>query len=174
MIIIDVRNHVAPKGELIQDHNMIETLSADGADEALDIGCLPRRSESGQHFGNVQAFDLSGEGGAIDAVTIPEQVPRRLIPRECRYELRCGPLGGWMLSDVEMHNAPAIVSQNKKHVQDRKSDGGHDEKVHGNQLLDVVFQKRPPTRGRWFPMLHRIFRNRGLRNLDSKFEQFRV
>ena len=79
-----------------------------------------------------------------------------------------------MLGDVEMHNSPAIMSQNKKHVQELEGHGGNHEEVNRNQLFDVVFQEGPPGLGRRLPMLHHIFRDRGLGNLDSKLEQFGV
>jgi hypothetical protein len=79
-----------------------------------------------------------------------------------------------MLSDVEMHNAPAIMRQNKKHVQDPESYGGHYEEVDGSQLPDMIFQERPPGLGRRLPMLVHIFRDRSLRHFDSELEKFRV
>ena len=43
-----------------------------------------------------------------------------------------------------MNDAPAIMSQNKKNVQDPESNGGYHEEVHGRQLIDVIVEKRPP------------------------------
>ena len=115
--IIKIRSQMASERELINDDNTVEAFSTDRADEPLNIGSLPRRSESGEHFADIQAFDLCPEGGAIDAVAVPEQVPRHPVPRKRLHELRCGPLGGRMLRDIEMNDASAIMSQNKKHVQ---------------------------------------------------------
>ena len=144
VVIIKVRNHMAPERDLIQDDDMVEAFSADRADQPFDVRALPRRSESGENFADFQAFDQRPEGGAIDAVAVPEQEPRCHVPRKCLQDLGCGPLGGWMLGDVEMNDAPAIMSKNKKHVQDPESYGGHHEEVDGYQLIGVIFQKRPP------------------------------
>ena len=73
-----------------------------------------REIESGENLPDVQAFNQRPESGAIDAVAVPEQEPRGLVPREGLHDLGCGPLGGGMLGDVEMNDAPAIMSQNKK------------------------------------------------------------
>lgn len=144
VIIVEVRNHVAPERGLIQDDNMVEAFSTNRADEPLHIGCLPWGSESGENFSDFHAFGLRPEDLAVDAVAVPEQEPRRLVPGKCLHELRCGPLGSRILGDVKINDAPAIMSHNKKHVQDPESNGGYHEEVYGHQLLDMIFKKRPP------------------------------
>jgi len=124
---------------------MVEAFSADRADQPFDVRALPGRSESGENLADVQAFDQRPECGAVDAVAVPEQEPRRLVPREGLHNLGCGPLGGGMLGDIEMNDAPPIMSQNKKNVQDPESNGGHHEEVHGHQLINVIFEERPPA-----------------------------
>ena len=174
MIIIEVRNQVAPERSLVQDYEMVETLSSNRADQPFEVWTLPWRTECGEHFVDFQSSSLRPESGTIDAVTIPEQEPRSLTPGKCLQDLGCGPLSGRMFGDAAMHNAPAIMSQNKKHVQDPETDGGHDKEINGNQLFDVIFQERPPCLGRRLPMLQPIFRNLSLRNIDSELEKFRV
>jgi hypothetical protein len=49
-----------------------------------------------------------------------------------------------MLGGIEINDAPAIMSQNNKNVQDPESNCGYQEEVHGHQLIDVIFEKRPP------------------------------
>ena len=174
MIIVEVRNHVAPERGLIQDYEVIETLSANRADQPFNVWALPWRAECSEHFSDFHTFGLRPEGSPIDAVAIAEQEARGLVPGKCLEDLGCSPLSSWMLGDVEMNNAPAIMSESKKHIQDLKSHGGNHEEVNGNQLFNVVIQEGPPRLGRRLPMLHHIFRNRGLGNLDSKLEQFGV
>ena len=79
---------------------MVEAFSADRANQPFNVWALPRRSEGGENFADLHAFRLRPEGGAIDAVAVPEQVPRRLVPRKRLHELRCGPLGGGMRRDI--------------------------------------------------------------------------
>ena len=110
VIIVEVRNHVAPERGLIQDYEVIGTLSANRADQPFDVWSLPWRAECGEHFVDFQSFSLRPESSTIDAVTIPEQEPGSHIPGKCLQDLGCSPLSGWMFGDVEMHNAPAIMS----------------------------------------------------------------
>ena len=139
MIIFEVRNHVAPKQGLVQDYDVIETLSSNRADQPFDVWTLPWRAECGEHFLDFQSFGLRPESGPIDTVTIPEQEPWSLVPGKCLQDLGCSPLSGRMFGDVEMHNAPAIMRQNKKHVQDPETDGGHYKEINRNELFDVIF-----------------------------------
>jgi len=143
-VIIQIRNQMAPELDLIHDDDVVEAFPADRADQPFDVRALPGRSESGEHLADVQAFDQRPECYAIDAVAVPEQEPRRLVPREGLHELRCGPLGGGMPGDIETNDAPAIMSRNKRDAQDPESNAGHNEEVHGHQLIDVIFEKRPP------------------------------
>lgn len=138
MVIIKIRNQMAPERNLIQDDDMVEAFSADRADQPFNLWALPGRSESGENLADVQAFDQRPKCCTIDAVAVPEQVPRRFVPREGLHDLGCGPLGSGMLGDIEMNDAPAIMSQNKKNVQDPESNGGDHEEVHRHQLPDVV------------------------------------
>ena len=84
---------------------MVEAFSADRADQPFSIGALPGRSESGDKLADVQVFVQCPEYGAVDAVAVPEQGPRRLIPREGLHDLGCSPLGGGMLGDIKMNDA---------------------------------------------------------------------
>ena len=109
MIRFEIRNHVAPEQGLVQDYHVIETLSSNRADQPFDVCTLPWGAECGDHFGDFHTFGLRLEGGTIDAVAISEQEPRGLVPRKCLEDLGCRPLCCWMLGDIEMNNAPAIV-----------------------------------------------------------------
>src|SRR4030042_7019784 len=147
VVIIKIRKQRAPEPNLIQDDDVVEAFSADRADQPFDVRALPGRSESGENLADVQAFDQRAECGTVDAVAVPEQEPRCLIPREGLHDLGCSPLGGRMLGDIEMNDAPPITSRNKKNVQDSESNGGHNEEVFGHQLIDVIFEKCTPFRG---------------------------
>jgi hypothetical protein len=97
MIIFEVRNHVAPEQGLVQDYDVIETLSSNRADQPFDVWTLPWGAECCEHFGDFHTFGLRLEGGTIDAVAISEQEPRGLVPGKCLQDLGCRPLSCWML-----------------------------------------------------------------------------
>src|SRR5207245_11650620 len=54
-----------------------------------------------------------------------------------------------MLSDVEVEDAPTIVSEHYEDEQDAKARGGNGEEIDGDQIRDVIGQERAPgLRGR--------------------------
>src|SRR5215471_5447333 len=52
-----------------------------------------------------------------------------------------------MLCDVEMHDAPAIVADDKEAVEDAEADRGHGEEVHGRNRFPVIRKKYAPALG---------------------------
>jgi len=79
-----------------------------------------------------------------------------------------------MSGDIEMQDSASIVRQHDEHEQDSKRQGGHDEKVYGDELPKMVLQEGAPSlRGRLAATDH-VLRNRALADLDAEFEQFSV
>jgi hypothetical protein len=72
---------------------------------------LPGAPGSSEDFGHVQVGDLSVEGVATNAVTVTEQLTWSGVPRERLGELGCRPPGSRMLGDVEMNEAPALMTK---------------------------------------------------------------
>src|SRR5499427_8114686 len=52
-----------------------------------------------------------------------------------------------MLGDVQMHDAPAIVADDKEAVEDAEADRGHGEEVHGRNRFPVIRKKYAPALG---------------------------
>jgi hypothetical protein len=58
---------------------VVEELSADGADHALDVRVLPGRARGCENLGGANGLHPSAKLGAIDAVAIAQQVAGRRI-----------------------------------------------------------------------------------------------
>ena len=65
---------------LVEDNHVVETLSSQGPDHPLDERTLPRRARRCQDLLDAESLNPLGEGRAVDAVSVPQQVPRRRIP----------------------------------------------------------------------------------------------
>ena len=96
---------------LVDDDHVIETLSSDRADQAFDVGILPRTRRRGDDFGDAHASHSALEDVAVDAVSISVQPAGRRVVRKCVDHLLSGPAGRRMISDVDMHDAPAVMRQ---------------------------------------------------------------
>jgi hypothetical protein len=84
----------------------------------------------------------------IDAVPIVQQIPRRFVPWKRVHHLLRGPRGGRMLGDVEVDDAPSMVSQDDQDKEHRVSHRGDHQEIQRHQVLHVVCQKGLPRRRR--------------------------
>jgi len=71
-----------PKRFFVDRDDMIEALSPDGSNQALDIGCLPGRSRCGKHLLDSHVLQLPSNILAIDSISIPEYVFRNGVIRK--------------------------------------------------------------------------------------------
>ena len=97
-------------GRTEHDH-MIEALAAQGADEAFDIGVLPRRPRRRLDFEYPQRLDSAGEHGAVDRIAVAQQVARGGVPGERLHELLSRPLGRRDVGDVDVDDASPVMRQ---------------------------------------------------------------
>jgi hypothetical protein len=96
---------------LVENDHVIETLSPDRADQALDVRILPGARWRGDDFSNAHACDSTLENIAVDAVAISVQPAGRRVLRKCVDDLLSGPRSRRMIGDVDMHDAPAGMRQ---------------------------------------------------------------
>ena len=113
----------------VEDDHMIEALAPDGADYALDVSYLPRRSRRGEHFLHAHVLDLSGEVVTKDSVPISQQITGCRVPGKRIAKLLGGPFRSGMSCDVEVQYAPPLMGQHQGHVQNLEADGRHGEEV---------------------------------------------
>ena len=174
MIIRHERLHVPIQRAFVEDNHVAQTLAPEGTDQAFDVRALPRRSRGRKDFLNAHILDLLREFIAEDPIAIPQQITRRGIPRKCVAELLGSPLRGGVGGYAEMHDPPAVVSQNQEHIQDLKPDRRHCEEVDGHQGLDVILKEGPPGLRRRLPLPDHVLGDAGLSDVDAEFEQFAV
>src|SRR5947209_14369723 len=79
-----------------QDHDMVEALASDRANQPFNMTVLPRRAWRDRPVANAHGSQPPGDRGAIRGVAVTDEVARRLIPRECFADLPGDPLGGWL------------------------------------------------------------------------------
>ena len=99
----------------------------------------------GWHVVDTQRLHCRLERRTKDLIAITEEIARHLVPRKRIPELLSSPFGRRMRSDVDVDEAPAIMSQQQEHVEDLEPNGRHGEEVHGDQVLDAVLQKGAPV-----------------------------
>ena len=80
---------------LVEHHHVVETLAAQGPDEAFHVRILPRGPGRGLDFADPQGVNSAGEPDPVDRIAVAQQVARRGLPGERLHELlgrpvRCG------------------------------------------------------------------------------------
>jgi hypothetical protein len=110
MVIVREFSEVLRQAGFTENDHLIQALPPHGADPALDVRTLPRRSWRSQHFLNSQLFHLLGEFATEDAVAVAQQIARRAVPRKRLPQLLRGPFRGWMSGDAKMQNAPPLMA----------------------------------------------------------------
>src|SRR5919112_2851024 len=71
VIVGKVRPEDTLKMRLVQDDDVIETLSSDRADHALDQRILPGTRRHGHHLGDAHALHAALEGRAVNPIAVP-------------------------------------------------------------------------------------------------------
>src|SRR5664280_1746305 len=89
-------------------------------------------------------------------------------------QLMHDPGAGGMASDVEVHNAPAIMADDEEAVQNPKGESGDGEEIHGSNSFPMIAQKGQPALG-GLRVLGRSFHpagNGGFRHVEAEHEEF--
>src|ERR1700674_3621872 len=88
---------------------MIQALTTDRPDQALDIGILPRRLRRSEDFPNAQPVRRFTKLLSVTSVPVPQQIARRAVPGKGLQTLPSRPFGRRVWSDTEVnHETPAV------------------------------------------------------------------
>jgi hypothetical protein len=109
LVVFEIQLQDATQACLIQDDDVVQALAANRADQALDIGILPRRSRSREDFANAQPPCRFVEFLSVARVAIAKQLARRTVPRESFQQLPGRPFRRGIRSYSEMNGTPAIM-----------------------------------------------------------------
>lgn len=129
---------------LVQHDDLIEELSADTADDSLDIGVLPRTPWGDQHLFDALVPHQLPEDVTVDPIAIAQQIPRCLVPGERVHDLLGRPRGCRVLRHVAVHDPSPFMHQDHEDKEHFVRHGRHHKEIHGDQVFDVVVQERLP------------------------------
>jgi hypothetical protein len=129
VVVNEVGREDSVQMALAQDDYVVETLTADRSDQALDEGVLPRGTGCAHDLVDAHAFEAVAKGRAVNAVAIPHQILGGVVVGECFDDLLCGPSGRGMLGDVEVQYASAVMGDDKEDKEDAEGGGRDGEEV---------------------------------------------
>ena len=99
---------------LIEDDDVVQTLAADRANDAFDIGILPGRARCRADSGETEGLDRPTECPVEGPVAVVEEEPRVRVVGESLAELLSGPRGRGVLRHIDMQDAPPVVGQDNE------------------------------------------------------------
>src|SRR6202165_862480 len=155
------------------DH-VVETFAADRADESLDVSILPGRSGCDRMVPNAHCTDPLQEDRTIRGVSIPNEISRRVVPRERLGDLARDPLRGWVCRHAKRYPKSSSVAYNDKTIQNLECDRRQDKEVDRRDAVDVIAEKRPPALRRWPRVAAHVPSDRRLGDLEAELEQLTV
>src|ERR1700682_1316478 len=104
VVILKVgRQHIA-QVTLTEDNDVIEALPAHRANDALDVGVVPRRARCRDDLLDSHCLAAIAEGLPIRGATVPPQISGCCVPREGLCHLIREPDLAWVLSDIEVND----------------------------------------------------------------------
>src|SRR5450759_3557570 len=157
---------------LVEDDQVVQTLSAHCADDALSYGVSLRRVNRTQQRLDAEFGGAGDEGATVATVAVPDQITRLPGPGRGRDELAPDPLGGRMGGDVEMDKPPPVVSNEEEDIQRLQADSGDGEEVCPDVRSVVAKEGAPGLRWRPPPRLAPVAADRLSANLVAEFAQF--
>ena len=110
LVVVDaIGAEQAPGMSLVEDDDVVEHLSPDGADDAFGEGVLPRGPWRADDILESERGDGLSDEGAEDAVSVAMKETQGRVKREGVKKLPPRPLRGGMLGDVDVADAAAAV-----------------------------------------------------------------
>ena len=94
MVVGEIAGQDAAEVSLTEYKHVIQTLTADRADEPLHERVLPRAPRRGENLLDPHACHAMPKWRAVDAVAVAEEVGRRGLVRDGVDQLLSGPDGG--------------------------------------------------------------------------------
>lgn len=151
--------------------DVVEAVAADTADQAFNVGILPRTPRGTEGLSDAHALDAAVKRVPINCIPVPQQVLRGAIPREGLGDLLSRPVRGGILGDVKMDDPPPVMCQHEQHEEDLETHNGYGEEIDGYELAEVILQECLPSRGGRFAVANPILLHRGFGHVDAEFFQ---
>src|SRR5664280_2220827 len=115
MVVRQILPQQPAQVSLIQNHDMVQTLTSNRANQPLGKGVLPRTSRCGDHFLHPQRLHPAPKLVTVAGVTVADQIPWSLPLGEGLHPLLPYPFRGRMFRDSKMKNLSPLVLQDDEH-----------------------------------------------------------
>jgi len=176
IVVVDEGVEQAAEVVLVQDDDVVEQFTPDGADESLGDPVLPRAPVAGPrrlhlHRTQCRHHPVRERGAAIE-----DHEPRCRLEWEGITKLLSDPGGGRARRDGAAGYVAPAVADDEEHVDDLERRGRDGEEVHGGDPGAVIPEEGRPSLAslRGARQVAKIARDAALGDLEAEAEQFSV
>ena len=170
--VVDIGSQHPLELLLLQDEQVIETLATYTAQKAFTDGIGPWGV-----VGRFEDLDAAGcghtrETGSKFAITITDEILRRLSKGSRFPQLLRGPDVGWRASDPHMDDSARVQIDDEEGKQGAKEEVGDLQEITGPYILRVVVQERGPGLSSWScgANMPHVLLNGAFADVDAQFE----
>src|SRR5712692_6346879 len=150
LVVVDAIGTEQAMGmSLVEDDDVVEHLSPDGADDAFGEGVLPRRPWRADDLLESEGRDGVSDEGVEDAISVAVKEVKGRVKREGIEQLAPCPFRGGMLSDVDVADVAAAVIQDYEAVEDPEGGRGDSEEIDSDRSTEVVVEESAPGLRGW-------------------------
>lgn len=114
---------------LVENNDVIQTVTPYAADEPLYEWILPRRPPGRDYALHAQVSNTIAKRRSVDAVAIANHVPGRAVPWERIDHLLGSPCCGGVGCNVEVQHTSTVVRQNQHYEKHAERSCGDDKEV---------------------------------------------
>ena len=147
LVVVGIGLQDFAKVRFAQDHDMVQALSSDRADQPLDVAILPGRPRCRWSVPNTHGREASRYDVTIGGVPVADEVSGRVIPGEGLGDLTGDPFGRGVIGHAQRDQASSFMPQDDQDKQQPKIDRRDHQEVHGTDPSRMIAQERLPCFG---------------------------
>src|ERR1035437_9948011 len=138
VIIGNVLGEESLQMALIQRDNAVEQAAAAASDPTLGDTILPRTLNRGTDRCHLQRADRGWHFQSVLRIVVEYEKSGRGIAGKSFSQLLHDPGASGVASEVEVQNAPAIMTDDEEAVQNPKGESGDGEEIHGSDSFPMI------------------------------------
>jgi hypothetical protein len=173
VVVANILSEQAFQVAFVNCDDVIQELTPATPYPTLCHSILPRTLERGADRIHPQGSNRCGDFQSILGITIKDDEPWSGFKWKCFSQLLDDPRACRMLCDIEVQDAPTIVTDDEEAIERAEGDRRNSEEVHHGNRFPVITEKGKPARGR--PRISRCpfhpTRDRSLRDVKTEHEK---
>src|SRR5258707_3885026 len=148
VVVANIFREQAFQVALVNCDDVIQEITAAIPYPTLRDSILPRTRERGADRTHAQRSNCCGDFQSILGITIKDDEPWSGFKWKCFPQLLDDPQACRMLCDIEVQDAPTIVTDDEKTIEHAEGDRRNTEEVHRGNRFPVITEKGKPVLGR--------------------------